>query len=1721
MKRRRVSKKILTLITAASLIMQPTAATTVFAAVDNEAGDSVSGGSVSADDKTVSNDDADNEATYSENAAEDDSLKAFYEFDFEDDSVSENIVYNADGLEGTGEAVLGGKKSVVQYDDERGSNVLYLPGGSTSSGYLTLPNDMFESGMDGFTLSFWVKAAADGSSSTHYQRIFESSSSELGQYYQGTTGNWTDPEFTFVVGGGDEADTRYDACINTSDNTKGRLEWGRVLGSGDWDYLTVSVTPESYDVYINGAAVSVTDLAGNEATVLKGFFDEIGDFTHNALGQSVYTSDANAKAYYDDFRFYRRALTAEEAISIYTDEYQGEAEETIDYGDSVALEFDTTDSLGDIFHGSTGFLYGISEVGVPSWDLLSALKPGILVQKAADGMQHPSGDGYRLTDYLKSAGVKNIEIYLQDYYLEWPYDYNGIDDYQEKVESIVSKMVEGKSEEEKAAYSYVLFNEPDNIWYGNSGTKLTSLCEDWKTIYDTVKEIDPNAKTAGPNFASFSSSAYETFFEYCAENDCLPEIITWHDLAKGKLTAFETELSSVKSMIEEYYDGSGIDPMIFVNETVNFEDIGVPGTLVNWLSIYEENDTYASLPYWGLANSLNELAAEENKPNSAWWVYRWYAQMQGYKTSLTTYNVNNPSSAKKGDRLYGLCSVDEDNETVMTLFGGHEGEQNISLKNIGDIDEFADTDAVHLKIYRSRYSGHQGFSIPDVIVDEDRDLSGSDSLMITISDADLMDAYFAVITPSDGNGINGETANWLETYEAEDAELLGTAAAYTRTGGSDLARSGRADVAGIYSESDGVRFSVDVPSDGVYTARIYYSSAAPYVNATSLEIDADGQNRAIGQVVEHRLEVDDDESTEQILTYASTVKSGYYNYAEAELELTEGEHEIEITHYGASQKDITASIRLAASIDKLDLYYEGSEKENAKADIPFEENFNEDYHTEHSLSGYIGNGYSKGAGSVELLAAVPEDGLYDTELIYALSGNAAVSISKKSFDYGEDATAEAELAVNDIELSEITLDSTDGNFETAGFGKIYLKAGVNMLTINSDSEICLDELSFVKDESATEGASITLEAEMGTTGGNAEVITNDYASGSRMVDGIGGGDDESILTMEIEAPEEGTYALSMFYANDEPAPVMLTSSGEEYVHPYNTDLVERYAQISVNDSEAETVYFRNTFCWDVIRNQFLDVKLNAGKNKIVFSNDNSYKFSEIQDDYAPRFDKFMITPLYLDADYEVSIDRTALYKAIVKASAYYELNYTKGSFAELQKAIEEAEDIYEEGITDEETISSMIDSLGDAENALVSLVSIRKTVSSVTAYSEADYTVNSWKKLIKTVETAEELIEEENVTAEELKTAEEAIKDAIAALQDKYPLIDNSSGTITSDANEASHPEYAWNGDSSTYPDLVDDNGAWNSSSAWTQIAFPEAVTISKIRFANRSGYLDRLIGGEFYGSNNGEDYDLLYTVEEVTEGYNTILFDEPVRYSYIRYNSPAGCYLNIADIRLYGLAIEDDTETVSEDEAEKTPETVSEDEVEKTPETVSEDEAEKTPETVSEDETEKNSETVSQDNTPKAPENNLITDDTENALLTVGNIYKIKMSFNVKKYLLDRSEKKIIKVTKKGKVKVKKSGTVTLEILGKNGESKTITIYAEKPKAVKKTAAVGEVFDAAELVSGVTYLTPVSYKSGNNSVAVVDENGKVTAMKKGTVRIIISFGNKKATVKAKLKVRS
>ncbi len=883
-----------------------------------------------------------------------------------------------------------------------------------------------------------------------------------------------------------------------------------------------------------------------------------------------------------------------------------------DNGAEIRFDMSKRETL---YHGSTGFLYGAAEINVPSIDLLYGLKPDTMVQKAYGGLQHPTGDAIRTKSALEAAGVHDMQVYLQDIYLEWPYNApmkNGsldVDGYTKTCEEILYAMICDKAnastdgaflgsdgnyyklnETEAKKYSYVLFNEPDNIWYGRN---LAGLEAAWKQVYEAVHKIDPNARCAGPNFAGFNASTYDSFLSYCYNNNCLPELITWHELGDSSLTSFFNNYNSVKTSAAKYYtdayaakSGRSYQPELLVNEYARHRDIATSGGLVKWLSMFEDKDMSGCMAYWGMANSLNEVAADQNSPSSTWWVYHWYAQMTGEQCPLTS-----PSFA--ATRFYGVTSYDEEINTAYALFGGSEdkrGKETVYLDNMNATSLANENGAVNVKVYAVGFSGQQGANYkPEVIFDGAVNVTDN-SLKIQVADTDEMNAYFAVITPAPVPSEAAEMKNVrlsTDAYEAEDAQLLGGAKAYAQSGWSTWAASGRGDVGSINNNGDGVKFTINIPEDGDYDLSLFYSLQAPYVNPQTLQPDAKGQNRAQGKMLPFGMQIDGGEV--ETIYLESTVTWSYRRHYDMIKILTAGEHTITFTQINGNEGS-KGNLQLVAAVDKLDVKKHDARYRDFEIDLS-------------EMAAF------KDGDKYIVTAVAPESGYY------MVSGG-DLKISRRLIDYASDANSYSTISTYDTPVSDT----------------FYLSKGANTLVIEGNASTV--GFTYIPDAS---GASIEAK-NIAIHGPNAYCVNNSYASGGYVIRNLGVGTDaddtaaDNYIEFKVNVKSDGIYNFEIEYSNDEPAPVMLKDNGATYVHPYNIDLVERYAQIKVNDAEPETVYFRNTFSWDTFRAVNVPLKLKAGDNTVKIYNDNSYHFSPIVNSTAPEISEITVKSLNKSAD---------------------------------------------------------------------------------------------------------------------------------------------------------------------------------------------------------------------------------------------------------------------------------------------------------------------------------------------------------------------------------------------------------------------------------------------------------------------------------------------------------
>jgi Carbohydrate binding module (family 35) len=176
---------------------------------------------------------------------------------------------------------------------------------------------------------------------------------------------------------------------------------------------------------------------------------------------------------------------------------------------------------------------------------------------------------------------------------------------------------------------------------------------------------------------------------------------------------------------------------------------------------------------------------------------------------------------------------------------------------------------------------------------------------------------------------------------------------------------------------------------------------------------------------------------------------------------------------------------------------------------------------------------------------------------------------------------------------------------------VFLTAGINCLTFDaiSKDDNAATYAVHVDYIEATAGHGMIdiyeAEAEDNTLSGTAVVMDDPVASGGQYVAQIGNGLDNTLQFNHVNVPSSGTYRMVICFANAE-------KKGD---HQYNIQVVDRYAEITINGRNLQRAYFRNTFSWNTYRTRVIDVDLDAGNNTIKFSNPSAN---------APHIDKIEI-----------------------------------------------------------------------------------------------------------------------------------------------------------------------------------------------------------------------------------------------------------------------------------------------------------------------------------------------------------------------------------------------------------------------------------------------------------------------------------------------------------------
>ncbi|WP_146079483.1 CBM35 domain-containing protein [Rathayibacter sp. AY2B9] len=857
--------------------------------------------------------------------------------------------------------------------------------------------------------------------------------------------------------------------------------------------------------------------------------------------------------------------------------------------ETLAVDFSRT--TGDFRGGATGTLYGFGDEGAPTQALIDGAHITNTSQKAPFGTQHPSGDALKVEDGFFAKHGEDMYIYTQDYYPDWAYNGgkrpgdtrtydqatgtyantpNGVWDYLEIVE-FVTEAVATKSDRPQD-YVHIPFNEPDGgNWYNDWGALKDTFLADWKAAYDVIQEVYARhglgtARVGGPGDASYQPARTADFLDYAESTGTLPQVMIWHELGIDNLATFRSHLEHYRGL----EDARGIpDIPINITEYGMLRDMGTPGQLIQWLSMFEDEKVDAQVAYWNYAGNLSDNSARPNAANAGWWMFKWYGDLEGSKTVAVT-----PPKADTADTLQGIGAIDAANKRATVLYGG-SGASDVVL-DLDGLDPAVFGSTVDVEVREATLSGAQGVhGTPRVVSAVDGAALASGSLDLSVPSYDRYAAYQVIITPAQDRTV-ATTPDWQTSIEAEDTVLSG-AQAYTQNptdgGGWKFLASGGRDVGSFDNASSKADWTVTVPRTGSYRFQVIGSTPG-VPGRHALFVDG-----AKNQLVQYTAD----------LALTNTQKWQYRGSAEVTVELTAGRHTLSLR---ASENGTTVLPHADITLDKF-LLTDVTDGERTVYPA--------------STLRYAGGAqvvYDQGARGfariadgqrADVYANAWKTGYYDVALDYRTSGASSIDVS-----------------VNGREVSTVSAGSAGLWSSTT---RLHLVEGINEIELRSATGVLLSTVTTTR-AAESDSAAKTIEAESAVKTGaavNASLAasTGSNVSGGQYVGFIGNG---AANTLEIARAAgfdtAGAYDLSVTYSNAE-------LSGR---HDYNPQVVDRRIDVTEKGAAGTvgSAYFRYTISWNSFWERTIPLTLASASAPIVLGNATAY---------APNIDKVTIAPV--------------------------------------------------------------------------------------------------------------------------------------------------------------------------------------------------------------------------------------------------------------------------------------------------------------------------------------------------------------------------------------------------------------------------------------------------------------------------------------------------------------
>ncbi|MBQ3045181.1 MAG: hypothetical protein IJD49_04450 [Clostridia bacterium] len=578
------------------------------------------------------------------------------------------------------------------------------------------------------------------------------------------------------------------------------------------------------------------------------------------------------------------------------------AAEGLPYMFQPTVEIDAAVSMGEVSSRASGYLYGIAQSNVPDSAMTESVDIASVSQKVIGGLQHPIGD---VDDAAPALGnCDYITVYLQDCFDTWYYCNDeiwqmrkaGTYDHMDFVRTRFLPQVEEKVRElSQKEYSdklvYCIYNEADNgVWFGTMSDDGTWLMFDdaakqrfyeaWKETYNLVKSIDPDARIGGPGNCDYDSYEIKHFLEYCKANNCVPDVMIYHELGDKSSLYWQDHVDDYRRIENEL----GIDELpIIVTEYGTMYECGAPADMLKYVVQIENSGVYGNMAYWRLANNLNDTAADNNSPNSNWWLFRWYADMEGSLLKSKIIDVLHADFAnviKYGfDRFHyggftGIASLTDSKDEINVICGGCDYSGNVCFKNL---DETNLGKKVNVRIECVYFEGLSGVVTEPYVVHEYTDTVTLGRLKVKLENIDPTAVYHIVITEAEGD------VDYKEALPVRYEFEHGTRSGGSYTYDSAYATTGELQgmVGGLENLGDSVTVNFEIPESG------YYDLSLIYGNSNDGRTPADRKDTLATMTVD---------GVSEEIAFPNTIKSEYTDKMTFTRYFEAGTHTLNLAH---------------------------------------------------------------------------------------------------------------------------------------------------------------------------------------------------------------------------------------------------------------------------------------------------------------------------------------------------------------------------------------------------------------------------------------------------------------------------------------------------------------------------------------------------------------------------------------------------------------------------------------------------------------------------------------------------------------------------------------------------------------------------------------------------------------------------------------------------------